>query len=1217
MQPLPTYKFVLRRLIDDWKLLLSIFSGILIASTLVAGAPVYLNSLERLSLNTAIDRSSDVFLNMLVFSPNIPLEEGTLQRTDQAVEDALLGSMPEVYLSKERYLKAPVMLVGTPQQLLSSQDRVLISRGYFQSLTNIGDHVTFEAGRMSSDEVRQGERGPVVEAIIGTVSATVFAVGAGDEVVITPSLDDPKRITVEIVGVMEPRDPTEEYWQQSANIFIEPAPLNELPDVGIEVDPEEPPLAMFVTQKAMQDSIGVAYPGTLLSSTWFIFIDKEPLKKIPRESLSSRVTNVENAISEEMSGSAVFTGIKALLGRFERRSFFSSIPLLLLLTIMVMTVLYYLAMMVSYLVNSRETDVALLRSRGVSTMQLVRLYAFEGLILTILATIIAPFLAMSIIALSGKLPNFTDITNSQLLPVEFQWTPFFVAIIIGIISLAIFVIPGVIGARTGLIIHKLRSSRPPTVPLFQRYYLDVLLLVFGGLVFWELNARGQLVSGGLFKDIQVNEALLFAPVLVLTLVALVFMRFFPLFVRFIGGESQGLTHLLVIASTVSLIAALIIIGFRADDILSQSLPVILVIAIAGVYRATDGAGRPRTLIYGLGVQAALVIIVMLLRLPVAGTISFLPSIGLILIVPAQLLFLGFKGLSRVAPVWISMGLWHMARNPLQYSWLVLLLVMVTGLGVLATTVGGTLGRSYEERVRYDVVADLRITDIPSYIATGTEALKERYASIPGVTSVSLGLRDRGRLGANFTGRQFGVLAVDSEEFHRISWYRDDFSDRPLPQIMAALRPSSVTKPVEIPEGAVSIGVWAKPEVPYENMFLWMIIQDSLGTADTVTLGNIGGTDWTLMTSRMPRGLVPPLQLASIQIFEPVFGPVGTPGFIMLDDIHVITDSGDIVILEDFEDDQTAWLPLATSVLSTDSVSPTESDVFKGDRSAIFRFGKDTDRGVRGFYQSPNGGPLRIVASTSFMQATGARIREPIIIDLLGRFVPVEVWDSVDYFPTMNPRGSGFIIADLDSLLRHLNLLNPGSKIGPNELYIKEAPGAGESVSEAMSRLVGRDLVRDRDAQLEEIRLDPLITAGWKAMVLLAIAIIILAATLGYVTYLLAFADRSRSEMGFLQSLGLSRRQLIGLLALEHLVIVVIGLVLGTITGWVMSDLMVQSIAVTENGAQVLPPFILQTDLRLLIPIYIALILIFLASVYRLTRSMINVDLHAVSRMEGA
>ena len=59
-----------------------------------------------------------------------------------------------------------------------------------------------------------------------------------------------------------------------------------------------------------------------------------------------------------------------------------------------------------------------------------------------------------------------------------------------------------------------------------------------------------------------------------------------------------------------------------------------------------------------------------------------------------------------------------------------------------------------------------------------------------------------------------------------------------------------------------------------------------------------------------------------------------------------------------------------------------------------------------------------------------------------------------------------------------------------------------------------------------------------------------------------------------------------------------------------------SVAVAEDGSPVVPPFILQTDLRLLIPIYVALIGIFLASIYRLMRNMLHIDLHTISRLEG-
>ena len=91
----------------------------------------------------------------------------------------------------------------------------------------------------------------------------------------------------------------------------------------------------------------------------------------------------------------------------------------------------------------------------------------------------------------------------------------------------------------------------------------------------------------------------------------------------------------------------------------------------------------------------------------------------------------------------------------------------------------------------------------------------------------------------------------------------------------------------------------------------------------------------------------------------------------------------------------------------------------------------------------------------------------------------------------------------------------------------------------------RDMVHDRATLVEAVRLDLLITAGWKAMVLLAVGVILFSATLGYVTYMISFADQSRSEMGFPQVLGLSKRQMGWLLSAEHLVIAALGLIIGT------------------------------------------------------------------------
>ena len=1220
MQPLSLPKFIIKRLADDWKLLLSIFLGILLASTLIAGAPVYFRSLQKLGLNTAIDRAPDVFLNIFTYAPRVPLSENGLQESEKFFDGAIQRHASEIYRGHERYVKSPNYLIGLPHRPLSDgiEEGGRVSRGYFRFITNLDQHVSFIQGRMASDDITQGAGGPALEAVVGTTAAAIFQLNVGDDVIVTPSLSHPARITVKITGILEPNDRYQEFWQYNANIFLEPEPLDEPPDEGLEIDPAEPPLPLFITQNAMVEGLGKTYPGTLVTSNWFVFVSKEGLKKWSISDSRSRLDRLESEVASNLPGSAVLTGIRRMTSEFERRSFFTGVPLLLLMAIMVMTVFYYLFMMVSYLVQSREDDIALLRSRGVSTLQLLRIFGLEGLMLTSVAVMLAPFLAMGLVAVSGTLPYFREITGGGFLPVQLHWIPFAVAAGTGLASLAIFILPGLVGARTGLIIHRLRSSRPPSTPIFQRFYLDVGLLIVGGLVFWELRARGQFVSAGLFESVQVNEALLIAPVLFLLLVGLVFLRVFPLFVRFISGDSPVIAHLLVVATMVTLAPIVLADELRRDSSsFGWIIPVGLVLATGGVYWATHRAQERRPKITSLVVQAALVATFVWQEPLEIGALRFGPTIGLILIVPVQLLFLLFRRFAQAAPVWVTMSLWHMARNPLQYSWLVLLLVLVTGLGVLSTTVGGTLNRSYQERVLYDVAADIRVTNIPGYVARGTSALESTYLTIPGVVSVSLALRGQGALSSTDSRSGFEVLAVQSQDFERISWYRDDFSAHPLGEVMGKLQPGNPKGPMTIPDNATSIGVWAKPEEEYPNMFLWMVIQDDRGVVSSLTLGNTGAPEWHLMSTEIPRRLQKPLQLVSVQIFEPAYGPGGTAGRITLDDIHVDTGmNGDVQVLEDFEF-TIDWIPLATSALSTDNIRTTSQDAHKGRKSGVFTFGKDTDRGIRGFYRSPNGGPVPVVASAGFLFSSGTYVGDSLIVNIFGRLIPVQITDAVNYFPTMHSAGGRYLLADLDSLLRHINILSPRTTFTPNELFIAEASGAGESVYDTVLRIVrSSDLVQDKDSLLTEIRLDPLITVGWRALTVLSLGIIIVTAGLGYVTYILSFAGRSRSEVGFLRSLGLSRRQTIGLLTMEHVAVVIIGLGLGTWAGFQMSRLMVSAVAVTERGNPVIPPFILTTNWGFLLPVYAVLIALFVATLYILTRSMLRLDFQAISRSEG-
>lgn len=1231
MKPLTTPRLISRRLADDWELALSVFLGVLIATTLIAGAPIYLKALERQSIANAVDsaveRYSDTYLDISASVPFLPLKADMLQASDQVIADAAQRHISTFYAGRERHFRTTryMMALPGPQPPSPSPnpgDGVQGVRppvqGYLQHLSGLERHVRFLDGRMSSSVALRGTHGPMLEAVVSVEMAQAFGLGVGDVVVVTPSLQEPVRISARVVGILEPIDPSDSYWRGRVEDFLSP--------LLSEGDTERLALAPFVAQEALVQAVGVAYPSAQVSATWYVDVDEERLKSLSSSDMARRMSSLEGELAESLPGPTVLSGINPLAQEFERRSFLSSVPLLLLLAVMAITALYFLLMTVSQLAPSREGDVALLRSRGVGTWGLLKLYLLEGAFLTGISVVLAPFIAMSVVALVGLLPYFRNVTGGGMLPVELDWTPFVAAVGAGVLCLIIFVVPGVLAARSGVAAQKRSAARPPATPFFHRYYLDIGLLVVGGIVFWELHARGRLVSGGLFKEAQMNEALLLAPVLFLVAVALLFFRLFPLFVRFVSGESPALSHVLAGATLAFLAPAIAIRELLDGNLTSWLWPVALLAALALTYlmgvRGTGYGVRgdvtpdpvPRTLYPLLAVQAALVALFLWAEPPVPDSLMFIPSVALMMLVPVQVLFLLFRALAKRSPIWVSMTLWHMARNPLQYSWLVLLIVLASGVAFLSATVGGTLDRSLRERILYDVPTDVRVMGLGYYGGLNGDELREKYSRIPGAESVTLALRGEGSLSSSSSVAGFEVLALESRAFH--PWYREDFSSRPLREVLQTLRPLDRVEPVVIPGGATKLGVWVKPQQPYILVYLWMVLQDSRGRLATVSFGNLEYRGWNLLIADIPNNLVPPLRLVAVQLYEPGFGATGTPGSLLLDDIHAIVGGdGEARLLEGFEG-ESSWTPIATSRVGADQLSLTADDVHGGRSAALFTFSKETNNSIRGIYQMPGGGPLPVAASSSFLASSGLNPGDVAVVMIEGTLVPIVVRDVVELFPTMDPGGGGFILAELDPLLEPLNVLSVTGDASPNEVFMAVAPGEARAVKAAVSELVKpTGVVMDRESLLESVSLDPLVTAGWRAMMLLSLFIAVFTVGLGYSIYLLALATRSRGEMGALQSLGLSRVQMLGLLGLEHLAIAAIGLGLGTWAGFQMSRLMVSSVAVTETGGDVLPPFILTIDWAFLAPIYAVLAIIFLATIFVLSRSMARLKLHTLSRQE--
>ena len=136
------------------------------------------------------------------------------------------------------------------------------------------------------------------------------------------------------------------------------------------------------------------------------------------------------------------------------------------------------------------------------------------------------------------------------------------------------------------------------------------------------------------------------------------------------------------------------------------------------------------------------------------------------------------------------------------------------------------------------------------------------------------------------------------------------------------------------------------------------------------------------------------------------------------------------------------------------------------------------------------------------------------------------------------------------------------------------------------------------------------------MALLSLGIVALTTAIGYVTYLLFFADRGRSEMDLVRAMGLSQRQGTGLLVLEHLVIVLIGMGLGVWAGLQMSTLTVPLVSLTETGESAVPPILVAADWRVIATLCASLVATFAAMLFVLRQRIFHSELHRISKAEG-
>ena len=273
--------------------------------------------------------------------------------------------------------------------------------------------------------------------------------------------------------------------------------------------------------------------------TWTLFVDPGRIDVENVDLAKFAVEDLGRQLRSTLRNFYTTTSLVGVLDDFQTKELFGRIPLLIMVLMIMGIVTYYLVMVANVVVDRHLGEVALLRSRGADASQVMTLYVWEALIIVIVAFFIGPLLAVGATSLLGLTPAFSDLTGGERLPMQLTLEAYALALGGSAIAFLALLLPTLKAAGLNPLLHRLGLARPPTVSFINRYYVDVLIGVIAGLLFWELTQKGSVVSATVFGGSQVDRALLAAPALFLLAISLLLLRFFPMVTRLLGWMATG------------------------------------------------------------------------------------------------------------------------------------------------------------------------------------------------------------------------------------------------------------------------------------------------------------------------------------------------------------------------------------------------------------------------------------------------------------------------------------------------------------------------------------------------------------------------------------------------------------------------------------------------------------------------------------------------------
>ncbi len=543
----------------------------------------------------------------------------------------------------------------------------------------------------------------------------------------------------------------------------------------------------------------------------------------------------------------------------------------------------------------------------------------------------------------------------------------------------------------------------------------------------------------------------------------------------------------------------------------------------------------------------------------------------------------------------ALGTRELARRPQRYARSALLLTLALAIGLFASAYSRTWLASQGDQADYAAAADVRVE--PSHRSGSLPALElpGAYATLAGVRSALPVYRQA--LTLSQSSGTTNLLGLDAARVAGVVRFRGDLASEPLPAVLAPLsrsRPKLASVPLPGAPTRLALDVTVKVGRLRTDRFVFgtgarpslsVVLRDGNGLLYRLPATGFGlygarrRIVYSLSGTGSGGGPQYPLELVAIETqIVPSFR-VNRPVSVDVHSVEVSeAPSGPF---EPVDPPALRWQVNASRVEDADQPPRVirvgregffSLDVLTGSVSIFPSRGSVTFTAVPG-----RNAPVRTipaVATDRFLAQTGSAVGSRIPLGPDGPALAVT--GTAKGFPTL-ASGDGGVVVDLPTYAA-ASWMADGTIVEPSEWWLDVNGPAGPVTGKLAAPPFSSQAVVDRAARARALTTDP-VALGISGALYIGFAAAAAFAVIGFAVSSAISAAERKTEFAVLRSVGLSKRQLSGALALEGGLTALLALAAGTALGVLLAWFVLPYVSLNGEGGRPFPEVVVHFSWR--------------------------------------